>query len=110
MPPLRLSPISCWQVSLRVLRLQRLPSELVQVQVAAIKFVRGLRNIFALRPANFELPSNFIQSLGKVITSPVKGAVQVARSVFSFLLREDAADAELIQDAEKSEVEEEKAE
>jgi len=55
---------------------------------------------------DFELPTNFIQTLGKVIASPVKGAVQVARSVFAFLLREDAADAELIQDSEKSEDEE----
>ena len=55
---------------------------------------------------DFELPSNFIQTLGKIITSPVKGAVQVARSVFSFLLREDAADAELIQDSDKAEDEE----
>jgi len=47
---------------------------------------------------DFELPSNFIQTLGKIITSPAKGAIQVVRSVFSFLLREDAADAELIQD------------
>ena len=57
---------------------------------------------------DFELPTNFIQTLGKIITSPVKGAVQVARSVFSFLLREDAADAELIQD--KLEDEEERGE
>ena len=55
---------------------------------------------------DFELPTNFIQTLGKIITSPVKGAVQVARSVFAFLLREDAHDAELIQDADKTDDEE----
>ncbi len=55
---------------------------------------------------DFELPTNFIQTLGKIITSPAKGAAQVVRSIFSFLLREDAADAELIQDAEKTEEDE----
>ncbi len=55
---------------------------------------------------DFELPSNFMQTLGKIIASPAKGAMRVMRSVFSFLLREDAADAEFIQDAEKTEDEE----
>ena len=55
---------------------------------------------------DFELPSNFMQTLGKIIASPAKGAMRVMRSVFSFLLREDAADAEYIQDAEKTEDEE----
>ena len=55
---------------------------------------------------DFELPSNFIQTLGKIIASPAKGAMRVMRSVFSFLLREDAADAEFIQDTEKAEDEE----
>ncbi len=59
---------------------------------------------------DFELPTNFIQTLGKIITSPAKGAMRVVRSVFGFLLREDAADAEFIQDADKSEDEEERAE
>lgn len=58
---------------------------------------------------DFELPSNFMQTLGKIIASPAKGAMRVMRSVFSFLLREDAADAELIPDADKVEDEEEKA-
>ena len=58
---------------------------------------------------DFELPSNFIQTLGKIITSPAKGAMRVVRSVFGFLLREDAADAEFIQD-KPAEDEEEKAE
>ncbi len=55
---------------------------------------------------NFELPSNFIQTLGKVITSPAKGAMRVVRSVFAFLLREDAADAELIAEDKPTEEEE----
>lgn len=55
---------------------------------------------------DFELPSNFIQTLGKVITSPAKGAMRVVRSVFAFLLREDAADAELIAEDKPTEEEE----
>lgn len=55
---------------------------------------------------DFELPSNFIQTLGKIIASPAKGAMRVMRSVFAFLLREDAADAELIQDPDKTEEDE----
>ena len=55
---------------------------------------------------DFELPSNFIQTLGKIITSPAKGAMRVVRSVFGFLLREDAADAELIQDPDKTDEDE----
>lgn len=55
---------------------------------------------------NFELPSNFIQTLGKIITTPAVGAVRVVRSVFAFLLREDAADAELIAEDKPSEEEE----
>ncbi|MBR4507153.1 MAG: GNAT family N-acetyltransferase [Alphaproteobacteria bacterium] len=52
---------------------------------------------------DFELPTGFMQTLGKIITSPAKGAMRVVRSVFSFLLREDAADAEFIQDTERTE-------
>ena len=55
---------------------------------------------------DFELPSNFIQTLGKIIASPAKGAMRVMRSVFSFLLREDAADAEFIQEDKPVEEEE----
>ncbi len=55
---------------------------------------------------NFELPSNFIQTLGKIITTPAVGAVRVVRSVFAFLLREDAADAELIAEDKPTEEEE----
>ncbi len=55
---------------------------------------------------DFELPSNFIQTLGKIIASPAKGAMRVMRSVFAFLLREDAADAELIQDTDKTDEDE----
>lgn len=55
---------------------------------------------------DFELPSNFIQTLGKIITTPAKGAVRVVRSVFAFLLREDAADAEFIQEDKPTEEEE----
>ena len=55
---------------------------------------------------DFELPSNFIQTLGKFISTPAKGAVRVVRSVFAFLLREDAADAEFIQEDKPTEEEE----
>ena len=55
---------------------------------------------------NFELPSNFIQTLGKIITTPAVGAMRVVRSVFAFLLREDAADAELIAEDKPNEEEE----
>lgn len=55
---------------------------------------------------DFELPSNFIQTLGKFITTPAKSAVRVVRSVFAFLLREDAADAEFIQEDKPTEEEE----
>ena len=55
---------------------------------------------------NFELPSNFIQTLGKIITTPAVGAMRVVRSVFAFLLREDAADAELIAEDKPTEEEE----
>ena len=55
---------------------------------------------------DFELPSNFIQTLVKIITTPAKGAVRVVRSVFAFLLREDAADAEFIQEDKPTEEEE----
>lgn len=54
---------------------------------------------------DFELPTNFIQTLGKIITSPAKGAMRVVRSVYEFLLREDAADAEYINDTDKTEEE-----
>lgn len=54
---------------------------------------------------DFELPSNFIKTLGKIITTPAVSAVRAVRSVFAFLLREDAADAELITEDKPAEEE-----
>ena len=49
---------------------------------------------------------NIIKTVGKIVTFPVVGPFKVVRAVVDFLLREDAADAEYIEDSEKSETEE----
>jgi putative hemolysin len=49
---------------------------------------------------------NIIKTVGKIITFPVVGSFKVVRAVVEFLLREDADDAECIEDAPKSETEE----
>lgn len=49
---------------------------------------------------------NIIRTVGKIITLPVVGPFKVVRAFVDFLLREDAADAEYIEDNEKSENEE----
>ncbi len=49
---------------------------------------------------------NIMKTVGKIITLPVVGPFKVVRAVVDFLLREDAADAEYIEDNEKSENEE----
>lgn len=49
---------------------------------------------------------NIIKTVGKIITFPVVGSFKVVRTVVEFLLHEDAADAEYIEDAVKSETEE----
>ena len=49
---------------------------------------------------------NIMKTVGKIITLPVVGPFKVVRAFVDFLLREDAADAEYIEDTEKSETEE----
>ena len=49
---------------------------------------------------------NIMKTVGKIITLPVVGPFKVVRAFVDFLLREDAADAEYIEDTEKSENEE----
>lgn len=49
---------------------------------------------------------NIIKTVGKIITLPVVGPFKVVRAFVDFLLREDADDAEYIEDAEKAESEE----
>ena len=46
---------------------------------------------------------NIIKTVGKIITFPVVGSFKVVRALVEFLLHEDAADAEYIEDAPKSE-------
>lgn len=47
-----------------------------------------------------------IRTVGKIMTFPVVGPIKVLRAFVDFLLREDAADVEYIEDNEKSETEE----
>ena len=49
---------------------------------------------------------NIIKTVGKIMTLPVVGPFKVVRAFVDFLLREDADDAEYIEDNEKSETEE----
>ena len=49
---------------------------------------------------------NIIKTVGKIMTFPVTGPLKVMRAFVEFLMREDAADAEYIEDSEKSETEE----
>lgn len=49
---------------------------------------------------------NIIKTVGKIITLPVVGPFKVVRAFVDFLLREDADDAEYIEDTEKAENEE----
>ena len=44
--------------------------------------------------------------MGKILTFPVVGPFKAVRAFVDFLLREDADDAEYIEDSEKSEGEE----
>jgi len=48
---------------------------------------------------------NIIKTVGKIMTLPVVGPFKVVRAFVDFLLREDAADAEYIEETEKSEEE-----
>ncbi len=47
-----------------------------------------------------EFRDGFIKTVGKIVLSPVTVPLKMAGAVFDFLLREDAADAEFITDAE----------
>ena len=46
-----------------------------------------------------------IKTIGKIVTFPVKGPLKVMRAFVEFLLHEDAADAEFVEDTEKNEEE-----
>ena len=50
---------------------------------------------------------NIIRTVGKIMTFPVVGPFKMLRAVVDFLLREDAADAEYIEDNDKTEDKEE---
>lgn len=47
---------------------------------------------------------NIIKTVGKIMTFPVVGPFKVVRAFVEFLLREDAADAEYIEDSDKEEL------
>lgn len=49
---------------------------------------------------------NIIRTVGKIMTFPVVGPFKVLRAVVDFLLREDAADAEYIEDADRTDADE----
>lgn len=49
---------------------------------------------------------NIIKTMGKIITLPVVGPFRVVRAFVDFLLREDADDAEYVDDSDKTETEE----
>ena len=49
---------------------------------------------------------NIIRTVGKIMTFPVVGPFKILRAAVDFLLREDAADAEYIEDAERTDVDE----
>ncbi len=49
---------------------------------------------------------NIIRTVGKIMTFPVVGPFKILRAAVDFLLREDAADAEYIEDAERTDIDE----
>ncbi len=51
-----------------------------------------------------ENKENIMKTVGKIITLPVVGPFKVVRAFVDFLLREDAADAEYIEDNDKEEL------
>lgn len=59
----------------------------------------------ALGPDN-DNKDNIIKTVGKIMTFPVTGPFKVMRAFVEFLMREDAADAEFVEDNEKTEDEE----
>ncbi len=56
----------------------------------------------AMEDDNFDAGSGFFKSLTNIMLSPAKGAIRAVRSVFEFLLKEDAADAEFVSEQENS--------
>ena len=46
-----------------------------------------------------------IKTIGKIVTFPVTGPLKVMRAFVEFLLHEDAADAEFVEDTDKNEEE-----
>lgn len=49
---------------------------------------------------------NIIRTVGKIMTFPVVGPFKILRAAVDFLLREDAADAEYIEDGERTDIDE----
>ncbi len=52
---------------------------------------------------DFDVKDGTIKTLGKIMLFPVTGSFKIVRAFLEFLLREDAADAEYIEDAKDSE-------
>lgn len=52
---------------------------------------------------DFDVKDGKIKTLGKIMLFPVTGSFKIVRAFLEFLLREDAADAEYIEDAKDSE-------
>ncbi|MCQ2581716.1 MAG: GNAT family N-acetyltransferase [Alphaproteobacteria bacterium] len=63
------------------------------------KHFAGSENAFD----KFDIKNGPLHTLTRVLMSPATGAIKVVRSFFDFLLREDAADAEFVQDAPSEE-------
>ena len=51
----------------------------------------------------YDVKTGLVKTLGKIMLSPAKGAIRAVRSVFEFLLREDAADAEFVSEQNNQE-------
>ncbi len=64
------------------------------VDKAYQKHFAGSENAFE----HLDVKDGPLHTLAKILVSPVTGAFKAMRSVFDFLLREDAADAELVND------------
>ncbi|MBR5566763.1 MAG: GNAT family N-acetyltransferase [Alphaproteobacteria bacterium] len=59
----------------------------------------------ALGPDN-DNKDNIIKTVGKIMTFPVTGPFKVMRAFVEFLMREDAADAEFVEESDKADEEE----
>ena len=55
----------------------------------------------ALGDMDVDIRDGAIKTLGKLVLSPVTVPIKLVRSFFDFMLREDAADAEFVEDGEK---------